>query len=582
MPSNLFRRFIKIKQCQHSLLLTLWCAIIYLPAVFYKYTYFDDYAMIVSNFNFISHVGNFFKAFAGDVFRLETAAYRPFLVLSLMLDAMLGGASPWIYHLTNILIHLSSVYLLFFLLKKLDTGQGQAFVLSAFFLAHPALVPAVAWIPGRNDSLLGLAVLLWLISLYKITQTQSPSWFFIHLAFYLSALFIKETALVLPAVGLVYILFCRPGDLPKRSRYSLIISWGGVSVFWLILRNSAIGGSNEPGRMIFNGWGGNVQGLLGYLGKILLPFNLSVIPIPDILMIIYGAIAVIITIAAIAVRGIRNRGLFYTGASILVLFLLPHLLRGAEFVNFLEHRMYVPLIGFVLMASQMKVLEKINWRRPGNFAAASIFLGFFTALSMIRLPVYYDYNSFLLNLIEKRPGFELSYQHLGYIFAESGEYNKAELYYQKALKLAPGNKNIYHGLGVVYESKGQWQMAEDSFKKGLALAPRSSSLRYNLAYLYHQRGDIAGAERHYKLAILSRPENLEAQLNLGMLYHRQGKLDKARRQYLRTLAIDGSNPEALFNLGILYKQKGSADSSRLYLDKALKIKPELIRFLDKK
>ncbi|OGF14769.1 MAG: hypothetical protein A2509_10930 [Candidatus Edwardsbacteria bacterium RIFOXYD12_FULL_50_11] len=549
--------------------------LLYAPAVFFKYTYFDDYTLIVQDAGFISNAHNVLKIFSSDVFRAETVAYRPFLTLSLMIDARIGGTSPWIYHLSNIIIHLTAACLLFFFLKKSEVGAGLATLLSIFFLVHPALVPAVAWIPGRNDSLLGLAVLLWLISLYKITQTGSRGWLFIHLTFYLSALFIKEAALVLPAVGLVYMMFYRAGDLSRQSRCALMIGWGGISVFWFVLRNSAIGGSNESGRMIFNSFWENVQGLLGYLGKILLPFNLSVIPIPGINMVLYGAVVVIIIIAAIAARGLKNKGLFYTGASILVLFLLPHLLRGAEFVNFLEHRLYVPLLGFVLMLSQMNVLGEINWRKTANFAAAAIILGVFAALSIIRLPIYYDHNSLLLNLIEKTPGLALSYQHLGYIFTESGQYNKAQLYYQKALTLEPKNKNIFHGLGVVYESQGNWEKAEDSFKKGLELAPRSSSLRYNLAYLYHQRGDTAGAERQYKLAILSRPENIRAQLNLGMLYHQQGKLQQAERQYKRVLSIDGKASQALFNLGILFRQTGRRDSSENYLKRAAGENPEL-------
>lgn len=559
---------------QHALIFLL-LVLLYGPTVFYKYTYFDDYTLIVQDAGFITNIGNLLRIFSTDVFRADTIAYRPLLVLSLMIDAQIGGISPWIFHLGNILIHMVSALLLLALLRKISCPRPLSLILTLFFLVHPALVQAVAWIPGRNDSLLGSFILISLLALVNFGYSRSWGWFGLHILALLAALFTKEAALVFPAVA-VFCLFSPIFRTLGRLRFYLLgASWVIIVGCWFILRSLVVASRAAHGAMVLNTPGENLQGILGYIGKMLLPFNLSVIPTPTFNMVVYGTIVMLCVVIVVCKWGVKDQAIFATGLAMIGLFLLPHLLRGTQFANYLEHRLYLSLLGFILSASQLKAMDMIDWRKKAAWVTASVILFAYATLSVIRLPIYYDQFSLLLNLIEKRPGLALSYQHMGYIFTESGEFNKAQLYYNKALELEPANKDIFHSLGVVYESQRQWQKAEQSFLRGLELAPRSSSLRYNLAYLYHQTGRAKEAERQYKLAIISRPENTKAQLNLGMLYHQQGSLQKAERQYRRVLEIEATTPEAWYNLGIIFRQRGMIDSSRPYIERAVQLKPEL-------
>jgi len=556
--------------------------IIFLPAVWYKYSYFDDYYLIVQGQKYLADLSNMFNIFGSDVFRADTVAYRPLLIASFMLDAKIAGTSPWIYHLTNIVIHYVCGCLLFLLLRRFEVSRVRSFFLSAFFLVHPLMVQAVAWIPGRNDTLLGLWLLCFVISLVNYCKSRGWYWIAVSMLSLAGGLFTKEAAVGFPLVGLM-LLFAGIGKGSRViNRVFIFLGWLAITLGWLYIRDSVITANPGTGQMELNSAWENIQGMLGYAGKVLFPFNLSVLPIPKANMVWYGLVALMVLLVFIRVGGVKNRNIFYFGLAMAVIFLAPHLLRGTDFAFYHEHRIYVSFVGAIIMLSQINWPHKIKLGRLVYPVLPWIVLTFYAVITILRLPLYYDQDSLLLNLVANEPQVALSYTQWGYIFIERGEYEKAGLYYKKALQLEPKNKDIYHGLGMVYELLGQWHKAEHNLLRGLELAPRSSSLRYNLAYLYHQRGDADRAERQYKLAILSRPENLEAQLNLGMLYHQKGKLEKARRQYLRTLDIDGRIPEALFNLGILYRQMGSNDSSRLYLDRALKIKPELIRLLGKK
>lgn len=121
--------------------------LLYCKSLFFNYTYLDDNALILNSLPFLQNAGNLFKIFGRDVFNLTdgTAAYyRPLLTLSFMPDAMLGGALPVIYHLTNILLHLLAASLVFKLLTKLQFSKRLSLVLSLIFTVHPALTQAVS------------------------------------------------------------------------------------------------------------------------------------------------------------------------------------------------------------------------------------------------------------------------------------------------------------------------------------------------------------------------------------------------------------------------------------------------------
>ncbi|UCD55136.1 MAG: hypothetical protein JSV93_06410, partial [Candidatus Omnitrophota bacterium] len=156
--------------------------LVYSQTLFFDFTYLDDNVLILGNRKFLSKLSNIPQAFRQDVFfSYEDAYYRPLLTISFILDAQLPFAlypspkpSPqrgegrvrgrgeqgkgFSYHLTNIVIHLLAACLLFLLLIKLKYREGLAIFFSLIFTVHPVLTQAVAWLPGRNDSLLAVFI----------------------------------------------------------------------------------------------------------------------------------------------------------------------------------------------------------------------------------------------------------------------------------------------------------------------------------------------------------------------------------------------------------------------------------------
>jgi protein O-mannosyl-transferase len=106
-------------------------------------------------------------------FSLDAAVaghYHPLTWLSWMVDfALAGGPDPFVFHLTNLILHGAHCVLVWLLFRALFQAAGYQVADGAIFLAvllyavHPLRVESVAWITERRDLLCGVfyAATLW-------------------------------------------------------------------------------------------------------------------------------------------------------------------------------------------------------------------------------------------------------------------------------------------------------------------------------------------------------------------------------------------------------------------------------------
>src|SRR5215216_886261 len=99
--------------------------------------------------------------------------WHPLTTLSHMLDCQLYGLNAGGHHLTNLILHTTSVLLLFLVLKQMTDGLWQSAFVAALFAIHPLHVESVAWIAERKDvvSTLFLLLTIWLYA----SWTRKPS-----------------------------------------------------------------------------------------------------------------------------------------------------------------------------------------------------------------------------------------------------------------------------------------------------------------------------------------------------------------------------------------------------------------------
>lgn len=278
----------------------LWIALagflLYAQTLGFGLTYFDDDIFVLKNQAFNSDIANIFEAFKTSAFvNHPNEYYRPLLNVSFILNGVLGASGPIGCHFFNILFLILAACLFFRLLLALGYSRGLSFFCGLVFAVHPAVAQAVAWIPGRNDSLLAIFVFGSMIKFIRFRASQKWQDAFWHLLLFAAALFTKESGAVLMLVCAAYALLSK-GKKSWRKPAAIGLGWFFILVLWLALRSQAIG---KDYRVTISGMASSIYANMGalvqYLGKMLFPVNLSVFPIREDTTYIFGALALLLT-----------------------------------------------------------------------------------------------------------------------------------------------------------------------------------------------------------------------------------------------------------------------------------------------
>lgn len=143
----------------------------------------------------------------------ESGLYRPLTTISYLFNyAVLGNSNrPAGYHWINLLLHVGNVFLVFALMLRLARALRTAFFVAMLWAVHPVLTESVTNIVGRADVLAGFGVLSGFL-LYLISRETTGWRRGAALAGLVCAtaigVFSKESAVVLPAVIVVYEVAC--------------------------------------------------------------------------------------------------------------------------------------------------------------------------------------------------------------------------------------------------------------------------------------------------------------------------------------------------------------------------------------
>lgn len=515
---------------------------IYLPVLRHGYTLMDDQGLIVENYGLIGNIGNVLKAFKTDAFGSNGALYRPLLTVSLMLDALYSGQNAWGYHLTNVLLHALSCCLLFYLLVSLKYSARASFIAASVFSIHPVLVQAVAWIPGRNDILLTVWVLAAFICWIRYLDGRKSLWLILHLGFGLLAVFTKETALLLPV--LLLLTWLRKRETVFKIYIQLIAGWLVLGGLWLFMKIAAAPGLGET---TVNSLPDIASGLLGYIGKIIIPLKFAAIPVPRDTSLVVGLAGAVILAAGIF-PGLKDRRSFFFGLGWFLLFLTPNIFSSTDYANFMEHRLYLPLIGFIIMILELNIWGMLSKRPAFAYVSYSIVLILLGARTVAHAADFRNANAFWDYAVRSSPSLYYVHDMQGRLFLQNGRLEEAESAFKKVIGLKRDYPHGHNDLGIVHMSRGRYREAEASFARALEISPSFRDARMNLGTLYLELGELDRAGASFTRMLEYQPEDHQALNNLGIVYYRRNLPDSALIYLNRALALDPGNRSYQANL----------------------------------
>ncbi|MGE4385800.1 MAG: hypothetical protein AB7E39_08075 [Endomicrobiaceae bacterium] len=163
---------------------------VYGKSVFFDFVGLDDDILITNNINYISNVKNIPNFFITSCYYSDQYLYyRPVLNISFAMDALILGANPKIYHFTNIILFILSIYLIYLFLLKLNLDSNILKFICILTAVHPIFVSSVVWVPARNDTLLVIFIMASFINFINYLKQNKTKYFVLYFLFFTIALF---------------------------------------------------------------------------------------------------------------------------------------------------------------------------------------------------------------------------------------------------------------------------------------------------------------------------------------------------------------------------------------------------------
>ncbi|MDR1941838.1 MAG: hypothetical protein LBQ47_05890 [Endomicrobium sp.] len=419
------------------------------------------------------------------------AYYRPILPFSFFLDNMLGNGrtSMHISHLTNVMLHIACVLLLFIFCLKYCFGAFESFLIALIFSVSSFSAYSVAWLAGRNDLLLFLFTFLSFICFIACNENsgyKKTALFLLHFVFFFLAFLSKETAVIIPAACMVF------GCLKKyKFDFKALIIWVCITaIFFFLRKNTGIGGSVF--KYLFTPFvlKDNLYMIADFFSNAFMLSRDEIFPyIIKTPVLIAGYLAIVIT--AIAGRFSKNKkeALFFLGLALV--FLLPNFLINR--VHFQGNRMYMPF-AFLIISVFYIVLSfaRTSKQKAVLTAAAFIFITMSALRTNARMGVFYDDVSFFGNAVAQTPS-AASLFALGEAFVRRGDYEKAAVKFEEIEMTGQSWQGLAINLASVNIHLGKYEKAGQIYEKYSHLFAHDKDYYEMLIFCYSKSGNLGKA-----------------------------------------------------------------------------------------
>ncbi|MCK4965435.1 tetratricopeptide repeat protein, partial [bacterium] len=167
-----------------------------------------------------------------------------------------------------------------------------------------------------------------------------------------------------------------------------------------------------------------------------------------------------------------------------------------------------------------------------------------------------------------------AHEGLGFIWLSKGDYNKAQMEFETAIKINPGNANAHLNLGVVWSVKNDIHKAQKEFETAIKFDPQLVIAHYDLGMLYMKKKEYGKAEKALRTAYSLLPNNPEISFMLGLvLSMNKETVAEAISMYNKSISLKPSNPKYYIELGKLYLKIGNKAQAINEFEKALKHNP---------
>ncbi len=484
--------------------------IVYGKSVNFDLLSLDDKTTITNNLERISKAENIpeiFKTNCYDKDHADIPYYRPIFVLTFALETILFGFSSKIYHFGNLQLFCFAIYIMYFLLLKLDFNETISKCVLLLFAVHPIISSNAAYVSTRAEILIAIFILLAFFVFISYLETKKTRYLILQALFYTIALFTKETALIFFPLFFVF-SFLFKYKVTIKEYIKLFIYLLVPTVIYFICRSKAVPSSDfaffltNPDTYI-NFF--NIMVL--YIRKFVFPDHIHAIlfdvdiSVTDI--IISGLFVILLFI--IYYKKLADRRLMIFSFLTIVGILFPTVFLYENQVFY--HRLFLPLffLAMIFIQATDNILKRKKSLKKPFAVLFVVIMILFSFKSFINIDKYINSDIFWLNAYKDAPNYHLCSSGLAKQYFYAGEYDEALKLFKKTRALKDTYENSLN-ISAALIAKDNLKEAKELLLSLLEEEEHFVTIFY-LSEVYYYEGDIEKAVKFAKQAYAMKPND---------------------------------------------------------------------------
>jgi protein O-mannosyl-transferase len=478
--------------------------------------------------------------------------WNPLVWISYMADYQFFRLKAGGYHLTNLILHMLSTLLLFWLFNRMTGALWRSAFVAAVFALHPLHVESVAWIAERKDV---LSAFFWMLTLcFYVYYTEKPGigrYLTVLFAFVL-ALMSKPIVVTLPVV--MILLDYWPLNRFESKKDNLVL-WqvkekilffilsAAISLMTLSGYQNPLAGYYSIGSRIANA----CVVFVTYLEKTLWPYNLAVFyPFPSQIPLwqIAGSLLIIIVVTVFVIVKAKSHPYLFAGWLWYGVTIFPVIgIIQIGIYSMADRYHYLSSIGIAAMLAWggPALIKNKEIKRKILIPVGVATMIIMSVITWWQCGYWHDSKTLFGRVLEVTKNNYLAHNSLGLALFEEGKTVDAIHHYNESIRIKPDFVRSYNNRGIAWADMGQYQKAMEDYNSAIHLSPDFAEVYNNRGIAYSLLGIHTRAVKDYTEAIRLKPDYFEVYNNRGNAYFALGDRKKAIEEFTEAIRLKPDN-----------------------------------------
>jgi len=205
----------------------------------------------------------------------------------------------------------------------------------------------------------------------------------------------------------------------------------------------------------------------------------------------------------------------------------------------------------------------------------------FIGLTIFNNTFWQDDFTLMKRGIELNPESSKANNNLGNYYFHRGDYEKANEYFETAVRSDEKNEKAWINLGVLYSKLEDYNASIKALSNAISINDENYVAYEKLAITYMRIDDYNTSEKLFLKSIELNKNYYRSYARLGALYANMGDAKKALTYLLTAIEMNPKFAEAHFNTGLVLENIGKPNEAKTYYINAARLQPTNPQYVSK-